>query len=106
MTTNSELISSSVQFPNVLHGDNWQVTFSNIPTLNSTRDMRMYENYVKSFVFPDYNIQEIYSDIKGFRVRHPVGGIKANEDLSQVQIEFRISEDMKNYGTCFYGCRL
>jgi hypothetical protein len=61
----------------------------------------MYENYVKSFTFPDYNMQEIFSDIKGFRIRHPVAGIKANEDLSQIQIEFRVSEDMKNYAHLF-----
>ena len=97
----NQLITPSIQFPNTLHSDKWQVTFSNIPTLESNRDFRIYENYVKSFTFPDYNMSELYSEIRGFRIRHPVGGIKANEDLSPIQIEFRVSEDMKNYANLF-----
>lgn len=93
--------SPAVNFPNTFHNDKWQVSFSNIPSLETIRDMRMYDNYVKSVVFPDYNLGEIFSDIKGFRIRHPLGGVKANEDLSQIQIEFKLSEDMKNYLNLF-----
>jgi hypothetical protein len=39
---------------------------------------------------------EIYSDIMGFRIRHPEAP-KKNMDLSQIQIEFKLSEDMLNY---------
>jgi len=96
-----QLISPSIQYPNTLHSDKWQVTFSNIPTLQSNRDLRLYDNYIKSFTFPDYSMSEIYSDMMGFRVRHPVAGIRANQDLAQIQIEFRVSEDMKNYANLF-----
>jgi len=84
-------------FPNLFHNDKWQCNFSNLPSLESKADMRIYDLYVKSVVFPDYNMAEIYSDIKGFRIRHPVGGVNANIDLSQIQVEFKLSEDMKNY---------
>jgi hypothetical protein len=94
-------ISPSTAFPNLFHNDKWQISFSNLPSLGAIRDMRIYDNFVKSVVFPDYNMGEIYSDIKGFRIRHPLAGIKANEDLSQIQIEFKLSEDMKNYINLF-----
>jgi len=82
-------------YPNLFHSDKWQVSFSNLPSIQSIRDMRIYDNFVKSITFPDYNMGEIYSDIMGFRIRHPLS--KPNEELSQVQIEFKLSEDMLNY---------
>jgi len=93
--------SPSVNFPNVFHNDKWQLNFSNLPSLGALRDMKLYDNYIKSVVFPDYNMQEIYSDMMGFRVRHPEAGVRANFDLSQLQIEFKLSEDMKNYINLF-----
>ena len=96
---------SNPSFPNVFHGDKWSVNFSNLPTISAMGDMRMYDLYVKSLVFPDYNLEEIYSDIKGFRIRHPMAGQKSNVDLSQVQIEFKLSEDMKNYINLFEWMR-
>lgn len=93
--------NNSINFPNLFHNDKWQISFSNLPTLGTIRDMRIYDNFVKSVTFPDYNMQEIYSDIRGFRIRHPIAGVKANEDLSQLQIEFKLSEDMRNYINLF-----
>lgn len=85
-------------FPNLFHNDKWIPTFSNIPTVSDNSDMRYYDNYVKSFIVPDYNLDEIYSDgTGGFRIRHPKGGMWPNKDLSQLQIEFKLSEDMLNY---------
>ena len=84
-------------FPNTFHGDKFQVLFSNIPTLPSTKDIRIYESFVKTVLIPDYNLEEIYSDIMGFRIRHPDGGFKANYNLSNLLVEFKVSEDMLNY---------
>lgn len=100
MTTNIE-DNKSINWPNLFHNDKWQISFSNLPTLGTIRDMRIYDNFVKSVTFPDYNMGEMYSDFKGFRIRHPIAGIKANEDLSQLQIEFKLSEDMRNYINLF-----
>tara|TARA_Y100000310_G_C20704363_1_gene833724 strand:+ start:20147 stop:20638 length:492 start_codon:yes stop_codon:yes gene_type:complete len=33
----------------------------------------------------------------GFMNRHPVAGMKKNTNLSQMQVEFKLSEDMRNY---------
>lgn len=85
-------------FPNTFHNDKWVVTFSNIPTVKDMNDMRYYDSYIKSVTLPDYNMEEIYSDgPAGFRIRHPKGGMWKNKDLSQLQIEFKLSEDMLNY---------
>lgn len=88
-------------FPNLWHNDHWTLSFSNLPSLGTVRDMRIYDNFVKSVTFPDYSMGEIFSDIRGFRIRHPLGGVKANEDLSQLAIEFKLSEDMVNYINLF-----
>jgi hypothetical protein len=89
-------MATETMFPNLFHSSNWQVNFSNMPALESIRDMRLYDNLVKSVTFPDYNMSEIYSDFMGFRVRHPEAP-KINVDLSQIQISFKLSEDMRNY---------
>lgn len=82
--------------PNLWHSDRWQVTFSNIPDLPDTSLMKYFDLTVRSVVIPDYNITEVFSDFRGFRIRHPVVE-KINADLSQIQVEFKLSEDMKNY---------
>lgn len=101
----SDNISPSLMFPNVAHSDKWSLTLSNIPTLGSIRDLRIYENYVKEFSIPDYSIGEIESHMMGFKVRHPMGGMRPNEDLGQINITFKLCEDMKNYLNLFEWVR-
>lgn len=82
-------------FPNTYHSGKWQLTFSNIPTIDDSKQMKYFDNYVKSITLPDYNMNETFSDFKGERIRHPFSRI--NEEMSQIQIEFKLSEDMFNY---------
>lgn len=85
-------------FPNVLQSDKWVFSFSNIPTLPDMVDMRYFDSYIKSFVLPDYNLETINIDGPfGWQIRHPLGGSFPNKNLSQIQVEFKVSEDMLNY---------
>jgi len=85
-------------FPNVLHGDKWKVIFSNIPSLDDISYMKYFDNYVKSCTIPAYTIGEIISQLpEGFQIRHPLGGMKKNQELGQINITFKLSEDMYNY---------
>lgn len=85
-------------FPNVLHSDKWKITFSNIPTLQDTSDMRYFDNYVKSCVLPPYTMGEILSQLPmGMQIRHPLGGMKRNQELGTLNMTFKLSEDMYNY---------
>lgn len=89
-------------FPNVLHGDKWRITFSNIPTLNDVGNMRYFDNYVKSCTIPAYTMGEIISQLpEGWQVRHPLGGMRKNQDLGSLNITFKLSEDMYNYYVFF-----
>ena len=89
-------------FPNVLHSDKWKITFSNIPTLDDMSDMRYFDNYVKSCNIPSYTMGEIISQLPGgMQVRHPLGGMKKNQDLNNVSMTFKVSEDMYNYIVMF-----
>jgi len=85
-------------FPNTFHSDKWVLTFSNIPVITDMSHMKYFQSYVKNLILPDYNMGEI-QDIGpfGFQVRHPIAGMKQNTDLSQLQIEFKLSEDILNY---------
>jgi hypothetical protein len=82
-------------YPNTFHSSKWQLTFSNIPTIHDSKNLKYYDNYVKSVTIPDYNVIETYSDFKGERIRHPMS--RVNEEMSQIQIEFKLSEDLFNY---------
>lgn len=89
-------------FPNVLHGDKWRITFSNIPNLTDMGDMRYFDNYVKSCTIPPYTIGEIISQLpEGWQVRHPLGGMRKNQELDNISISFKVSEDMYNYYVFF-----
>ena len=85
---------------NTFHSDLWRVSFSNMPSLSGVTDMAIFDNFVKTLTLPDYNMTEIYSDMEGFRVRHPVVP-KINAELGNLTIEFKLNEDMKNYWTLF-----
>lgn len=88
--------------PNVLQSDKWVFSFSNIPTLPDMYDMRYFDSYIKSFVLPDYNVETINIDGPfGYTIRHPLGGSYPNKGLSQLQVEFKVSEDMLNYLVMF-----
>jgi len=85
-------------FPNTFHNDKWVLTFSNLPNVDDLNEMKYFQSYIKNLILPDYNMSEITSiGPFGFQVRHPVAGMKKNIDLSQLQIEFKLSEDILNY---------
>lgn len=85
-------------FPNTLHSDKWRIVLSNIPTLQDSSDMRYFENYLKSCTIPNYTMGEILSQLpNGMQVRHPLGGMKKNQDLGNLNLTFKLSEDMYNY---------
>jgi hypothetical protein len=65
------------------------------------KDMIYYDNFVKSLVLPDQNLQEIGSEWKGYRIRHQVAPL-VNRDLSQLQLNFKLSEDLINYINLYY----
>lgn len=97
----SQLISPSLMYPNTFRNDKWFITLSNIPSLESIRDFRMYETFVKSLTIPEYGMGMIDSNMMGFKVRQPIAGIKANTELNPLIIEFKVSEDFKNYANLF-----
>lgn len=82
-------------FPNTSHSGNWKMTFSNLP-YRPERDLKLLHNFYKSVTIPDYNLEEfpMYGPDGEFE-RHPSS--HKNENLSQLLVEFKISEDFKNY---------
>jgi len=85
---------------NTFHSDGWNCNFSNVPSLSGQAELSQFDNFVKSIVIPDYNMEEITSDYKDFRIRHPVAP-KINTNLANIQLEFKLNEDASNYLTLF-----
>lgn len=83
--------------PNMFHNDSWSVVFSNIPnTEPETKiDNRLFDLYVKSFALPDLQLDTVNTDFKNGSVRQVMS--KANDNLQQLSIEFKVSEDLRNY---------
>jgi len=92
-------MSMSFNF-NTFHSDGWNCNFTNLPSLSGQTDLSQFDNFVKSIVIPDYNMEEITSDYKDFRIRHPAAP-NINKNFAQVQIEFKLNEDMSNYLSIF-----
>ena len=71
-----------------------------MPSLSGLSNMAIFDNFVKELTLPEYGMAEVYSDFNGFRVRQPVVP-KANIELGQLTITFKLNEDMMNYWTLF-----
>ena len=83
--------------PNMFHNDSWSVIFSNIPNASPETkvDMRLFDLYVKSFALPDLQLDTANTEFKEGSVRQVMS--KANDNLQMMSIEFKVSEDMRNY---------
>jgi hypothetical protein len=84
---------------NTFRSSKWRLTFSNIPSIYDMEDMKHYELYVKSLMFPGYSVDEMVSDFKNQRIRYPVS--KINDNLQPISIGFKGSEELENYYSLF-----
>jgi hypothetical protein len=85
---------------NTWHSDLWIINFSNIPTVVDIADLQVFESYVKSISFPEYSVENDEQQFNGFKILTPIA-TKANTNLTLLQIEFKISENFKNYTYLF-----
>ena len=83
--------------PNMFHSDKWSAIFSNIPNANPDVkiDNRLFNLYIKSVALPDLQLDTANTDFKNGSVRQMMS--RANDNLQQLSIEFKLSEDMRNY---------
>lgn len=81
--------------PNVFNNSKWRVVLSNIPTVTNYKNLQVYNDYVRSCTMPDYNCPEDTINYMHTTVRLPIP--RKNEELAQLQIEFKASEDAENY---------
>ena len=91
-----DLTKSSELYPNTFKSDKFSLVFSNLPSQKNFSDFRYLHNFVKSIIIPEYSMNLINTYFEGTIRRHP-DAPKINIDLAQIQIIFRLSEDMKNY---------
>src|SRR5574343_168618 len=86
--------------PNLQFSDKFRVIFSNIPgftpnNLDNYKNFDLYELYVKSVNFPGLDVAYTESDFVNYHINHPISRI--NQDLQDISITFKMSEDMLNY---------
>lgn len=81
--------------PNIQHSSKWICSFSNIPTIQREEDLRVFDQYVRSFSFPDISLNIVKSNFRNYEIQHQVS--HANDELNTISITFKISEDLINY---------
>jgi hypothetical protein len=83
--------------PNTFQNDSWSLIFSNIPNADPSEaiDNKLFDLYVKSFALPDLQLDTANTDFKEGSIRQVMS--RANDNLQQLSIEFKVSEDMRNY---------
>lgn len=91
---------SNTNVINAFHEDQWQVGFSNFPKVFSIDDkqqvdLRIFDYFVKNVVIPDSSLQTINIDYLNASQLSPIS--RANSDLPQLTIEFKVDESMRNY---------
>ena len=88
-------------YPNTLQQDKFTMAFSNMPSLENNKqlDTKMYDEYIKSIVLPDMSLEVVNSDFMNDSYKLP--NSRANDTLSDVTMEFFVSEDLTNYYNIF-----
>lgn len=84
--------------PNLFHSQAWSAEFSNIPNAiegSEPIDIRLYNLYIKSVALPDMQLDTANTDFQRFSVRQVMS--RANDNVQALSIEFKVSEDMRNY---------
>lgn len=90
-----DLSESTQVFPNVLQSDKCILSFSNMPSMMGLKDLKYYNNMVKSITVPDYNLSLYQDSFQSIEVSHPVS--KINDNMSTLMVTFKVSEDLLNY---------
>jgi len=82
---------------NILHQDNFKITFSNIPTITNVNDIELFDTYVRRIIIPEFSLEIDRSfENQGFQTLHPIAH-KLNSNLPNLLIEFKLVENLKNY---------
>lgn len=86
-------------YPNTFHGDKWRTVISNIPGISNSKNLKYFNNYIKSITLPEYSVGSYaIPQPPGFMVLNtPMGGVDLNRGLGDFTIEFVLSEDFYNY---------
>lgn len=80
---------------NAFHASNFEVVISNIPTLTDPSDMFMYHNFIRSVSLPGYQLTTYDSTWTKENYINPLS--RANNDLGDLSITFKVNEYMMNY---------
>jgi len=80
---------------NAFHASNFEVVISNIPTLDDPSDIFMYHNFIKSVSLPGYTLTTMDSQWTKENYINPLS--RANNDLGDLSITFKVNEYMMNY---------
>ena len=82
-------------FPNEQRSSNFRIYLSDLPSIIDFKDHKYFNNYIKSIILPDMSVQMYSDEFSGWTINHPIN--KSNADQSDIQLTFRVSEDLKNY---------
>ena len=90
------LTAQNEMLPNQYHSDKFTCIFSNFPGQKDFKDFRYFQNYIKTITLPELNMNMILSQFQGAIIRHPDAPV-INQNYAALLVNFRVSEDFKNY---------
>jgi hypothetical protein len=82
--------------PNLWHGDKFSVWYSDWPAVKDFKEWNYLTNTIQNVIVPEYNLNLINSNFQGAIIRHPEAP-DINRNLAQLLINYRLSEDMRNW---------
>lgn len=86
-------------YPNIAVDSSFFMTFSNIPGIDKDSTLKYFDDYVRSISVPAYNVGVYASSLIGHDELHPLQ--RENDELGEVAITFKASEDFMNYFILF-----
>ena len=87
-------------YPNIAIDSNFYITISNMPGIDKMSTMKYYEEFVRSVSIPAYDLELYTSPLMGGDHIQPLS--RQNNDLGELSITFKISEDYANYFFVMY----
>jgi hypothetical protein len=82
-------------YPNIAVDSSFYMTFSNVPGVAKDSTLKYYDDYVRSVSLPSYSVNVYATGLLGHNENHPMQ--RQNDDLGDVSITFKNSEDCMNY---------
>ena len=87
-------------YPNIAVDSSFYMTFTNVPGVDKDSTLKYFDDFVRSVSIPSYAVNIYATGLMQHDELHPLQ--RQNDDLGDVSITFKVSEDFRNYFMIMY----